>query len=94
MHNFGRKHRFMKIFLSLILTVSSISLLAQQEIRGTISDRKGQAVAFANVYLEGSYDGCTSDTLGRFSMTTSLKGRQVVVASFILQRKMSKREVV
>jgi outer membrane cobalamin receptor len=46
-------------------------------------DRKGRPVSFANVYLEGSYDGCTSDTTGAFKLTTTLTGRQVLVASFI-----------
>jgi hypothetical protein len=61
----------------------TLGSFAQQHIRGSISDRKGNPVAFANVYLEGSYDGCTTDTLGRFSLNTTLTGLQVVSASFI-----------
>jgi len=60
-----------------------VSVEAQQHITGSITDRKGQPVLFANVYLEGSYDGCTTDTTGTFKLITPLSGRQVVVASFI-----------
>lgn len=73
----------MKHVSTIVLILVTASAIAQQQITGSITDRKGKPVAFANVYLEGSYDGCTSDTLGRFTLSTSLTGLQVVSASFI-----------
>lgn len=61
----------------------ALDTAAQQEISGTILDRKGNPVEYANIYLEGSYDGTTSDSAGHFSLQTSLGGRQLLVASFI-----------
>ncbi|MEA3461767.1 MAG: carboxypeptidase-like regulatory domain-containing protein, partial [Bacteroidota bacterium] len=73
----------MKRLSCIFLILISISAGAQQSITGKIADRKGNPVAFANVYLDGSYDGCTTDTTGTFILSTTLTGIQVVVASFI-----------
>ena len=73
----------MKQFSIIFMLLLSVSVEAQQHITGSITDRKGEPVLFANVYLEGSYDGCTTDTTGTFKLITTLSGRQVVVASFI-----------
>lgn len=62
---------------------------AQVQISGQVSDRKGNPVTYANIYLEGSYDGCTSDSSGYFSFQTTRKGNQVLVASFIGYEKFS-----
>jgi len=73
----------MKTIATIILAWIGMTCMAQQQIAGRIIDRKGKPVSFANVYLEGSYDGCTSDTTGNFDLTTTLTGKQVVIASFI-----------
>jgi len=73
----------MKLLYSIFIIMATVSAGAQQSITGKIADRKGNPVAFANVYLEGSYDGCSTDTTGYFALTTTLKGRQMVTASFI-----------
>ena len=73
----------MKVLIIIIFGWTASGCFAQQSITGSITDRKGNPIAFANVYLEGSYDGCTTDTTGRFELTSKLKGKQVVVASFI-----------
>jgi hypothetical protein len=63
--------------------VLSVQVLAQGIISGTISDKKGDGVAYANIYFEGSYDGTTSDSAGRFILETSLQGEQLLVVSSI-----------
>ena len=73
----------MRYLSSIFLILISLGAGAQQSISGTIADRKGNPVAFANVYLDGSYDGTTTDTTGAFTLSTTLTGLQVVVASFI-----------
>lgn len=47
---------------------------------------------FANIYLDGTYEGTMTDTTGRFKLSTSLAGRQILVASYIGFEKQS-REV-
>ena len=73
----------MKQFSLIFLLLLTVSAGAQQQITGSITDRKGNPVSFANVYLEGSYDGTTTDTTGAFKLSTTLTGRQVLIASFI-----------
>jgi hypothetical protein len=73
----------MKTIITIILSYFAFNCFAQQDITGTVTDRKGNPIAFANVYLEGSYDGCTTDTTGAFILPTTLQGKQIVVASFI-----------
>ncbi len=73
----------MKIIATLACLWIGITCMAQQQLTGSVMDRKGRPVLYANVYLEGSYDGTTTDTTGSFTLSTSLSGRQVLLASFI-----------
>jgi vitamin B12 transporter len=70
------------IFLTAFILLA-LDATAQQEISGTIRDRKGQPIGYANIYIEGSYDGTTSDSTGHFSLQSDLSGSQLLVASFI-----------
>jgi hypothetical protein len=73
----------MKSLCSIFLILVSLSAGAQQQITGSVSDRKGNPVEFANIYIDGSYDGTITDTSGTFKLATTLTGRQVLVASMI-----------
>jgi len=73
----------MRDICTILLILAALSAVAQEHITGKVTDRKGRPVTYANVYLDGSYDGCTTDTSGKFNLTTTLKGRQLVIASFI-----------
>ncbi len=69
---------FMNIFLILIAQTGT-----SQIIQGTITDRKGEALPGANIFIEGSYDGASSDEKGTFNFSTDLKGKQVLVVRFV-----------
>ncbi|MDP4224095.1 MAG: TonB-dependent receptor [Bacteroidota bacterium] len=56
---------------------------AQSIIKGTIKDKNGIPITYANVYIKNSTDGSVTDTLGRFSIRTNLKGSQVINVSYI-----------
>ncbi len=58
-------------------------LIAQTTISGTITDKKGNPILGANVYLDGTYDGSSSNEKGIFSFKTSEKGSQTLIVSFI-----------
>jgi outer membrane cobalamin receptor len=73
----------MRLLSSIFLILVSLGAWAQQRITGTVSDRRGNPVLYANIYLDGSYDGTTTDTSGAFTLNTALTGSQVLVASFI-----------
>jgi hypothetical protein len=73
----------MKQLSSIILILLSLNAGAQKTIIGSVLDRKGNPVPYANLYIEGSYEGCTTDTTGRFLLSSSLTGKQILAASFI-----------
>lgn len=73
----------MKRILFLLFTIIQFSLLAQTTISGKIVDAKNNAIFGANIYLDGTYDGTSSDEKGEFSFKTSEKGTQTLVVSFI-----------
>lgn len=70
------------VFISLLFLLS-FPLFSQNTLSGRITDPRGNGIPFANIYLEGSYDGATSDTAGYFSLTTVMKGVQQLTVSCI-----------
>ena len=71
----------MKPFLLIAIFFSTIISFFQTTISGKIVDEKNKPVPNANVYVEGTYDGVTTGTLGEFSFSTSAKGEQTLVIS-------------
>lgn len=61
----------------------STTLICQTTISGVVVNKKGIPVADANIYLEGTYDGSSSDEQGKFSFETSEKGIQTLIVSYI-----------
>ncbi len=61
--------------------LSSVAALGQFKISGRVVDEKKKPIKGANVYLDNTLDGGTSDSLGQFSFVTTEKGNQSIVAS-------------
>ncbi|WGF91781.1 TonB-dependent receptor [Aequorivita marisscotiae] len=55
----------------------------QSLISGTVLDSKGTPIFGANVYLEGAYDGNTTDEHGKFIFETFETGVQTLAVSYI-----------
>lgn len=70
-----------KIFLATLLC--SIQLIAQTTISGKVTDARSNPILGANIYLDGTYDGTSTDENGEFSFKTSEKDTQTLVISFI-----------
>jgi hypothetical protein len=73
---------FKNISVSLCLLLS-LHTIAQQTVTGRIDDERGAPVAWSNVYLEGLYDGTTSDSAGYFQLDTRAEGKQVLTVSSV-----------
>lgn len=71
-----------KLLLILSLIIAS-QISAQITINGKITNVKGSSIAGANIYLEGTYDGSTTDKNGLFSFKTEEVGTQTLVVSFL-----------
>jgi hypothetical protein len=73
----------MKRILFFIIAICQISLMAQTTVSGKVIDKKGEPIIGANVYLDGTYDGTSTNEKGEFSFLTSEKGIQTLKVSFI-----------
>ncbi|HPF11215.1 MAG TPA: TonB-dependent receptor [Flavobacteriaceae bacterium] len=70
-------------FAFFLLSVIPLSAYAQTTISGSVSQKDGTAVVGANIYLEGTYDGASSDEKGHFSFDTEESGIQTLVVSYV-----------
>lgn len=74
----------MKIIINLItLLLCTGVAFAQQTITGKVTDAKNNPIEGANIYLEGTYDGASSDANGNFSFETTEEGLQTLIISML-----------
>lgn len=71
----------MKNIFTLLFLILSAATFAQQTISGKVTDEKGRPVTGANVFIEGTYDGDSSDEQGNFSFQTTVIGKQNLVVT-------------
>jgi len=74
----------MKTIFTCIILFFTANSFAQTTISGRTVDQKGKPIAGVNIYIEGSYDGATTNENGEFLFVTTLTGDQVLVASFLI----------
>jgi CarboxypepD_reg-like domain len=72
---------FTSVLLFTVMLLCTYIANAQYKISGTVINNKNKPVKGANVYLENTIDGGTTDSTGVFRFTTSEKGNQTLVAS-------------
>ncbi|MDC6365121.1 MULTISPECIES: TonB-dependent receptor [Flavobacteriaceae] len=74
----------MKNLIFLILLLLSVKLtVAQTMVSGIVTDTKNNPIVGANVYLEGTYDGASTDDNGQFNFETIAEGTQTLVVSML-----------
>ncbi|AWA30149.1 TonB-dependent receptor [Flavobacterium magnum] len=64
----------MRTIITMFLLLLAGSGFAQTKISGKVTDPKGNPLHGANVFLDGTYDGATTDTEGNFNFTTTETG--------------------
>ena len=75
----------MKIIINLVtFLLYTGAVFSQQTITGKITDAKNNPIAGANIYLEGTYDGASSDENGNFSFETTEEGLQTLVVFHVV----------
>lgn len=77
----------MRKIIFLISLFCSFSLAAQTTISGKVTDTKGEPILGANIYLDGTYDGTSTNEKGEFLFTSSEKGIHTLIVSFISYEK-------
>ncbi len=73
----------MRKILFVLLQFLVFQLAAQVKIAGTVLDKNNEPITGANIFIQNSYDGTTSDSLGNFTFTTDLNGEQTLIISFV-----------
>lgn len=73
----------MKTLLAVLITFLVIQMQGQTTISGTVINAKKEPIIGANVYLDGTYDGGTTNEDGGFSFSTSETGTQTLIVSFL-----------
>jgi len=84
----------MKPIITILFFFLSLTLTGQTKISGTVTDVKGKPLVAANIYIDGTYDGTTSDEKGEFVLKTSATGSQVLVISILSFQEVRKEIVV
>ena len=69
--------------ISLLLIIHPALLPGQTKIEGNIYDGKGDPVIGANVFIEGTYAGSSSDTSGFFSFDFNGRGSHILIVKYI-----------
>lgn len=72
-----------KLIYTLLCVFSISATFAQTDIAGVVKDNSGVPVTGANVLIEGSASGATTDFDGNYSFSTSVTGAQTIVVSFL-----------
>ena len=68
-------------FIALLLI--SAPLLAQSVISGTVVNQSGETLIGANVFIQGTYDGSSTDVDGYYSFETEHSGEVILAVSYL-----------
>ncbi|UOQ77928.1 TonB-dependent receptor [Hymenobacter sp. 5516J-16] len=73
------------LFLAFLLLTPALLLLAQTPttLSGTVRDASGQPLPGANVFLKTTFDGATTDSVGRFRFETPAAGSYMLQTSLL-----------
>lgn len=83
-HHSNHSQKSLNSIFSFAFLLFSLAVFSQNTISGKVVDEKGKPVSGANVFIEGTYDGASSNETGNFSFTTTVKGSQTLVVSFLI----------
>ncbi|MDP5082087.1 MAG: TonB-dependent receptor [Winogradskyella sp.] len=73
----------MKHLITIVLFFFALLGSGQTTISGRVEDTKNQPIIGANVYLNGTYDGATTNNQGEFIFKTDEVGTQTLIISFM-----------
>ncbi|WP_426063521.1 DUF5686 and carboxypeptidase regulatory-like domain-containing protein [Flavobacterium sp. DSP2-3-1] len=70
-----KKHYLLLLFL--------VSFVSNAQIKGTVTDEKGNPLPFVTIFQEDTYNGTTSNERGNYEFTLKKKEKQTVVFQFL-----------
>lgn len=81
----------MKPIITFLFLSFFVNMFSQNIISGKVVDAKGKSIAGANVFIEGTYDGDSSNENGDFSFKTNANGEQILTVSIIAFENLKQR---
>ncbi len=81
----------MKKFILFLFIFFTLPLISQTTVSGIVLDAQKNPIAGANIFLDGTYDGATSDNDGKFTFETTTMGTQTIVVSFLSYETLKKQ---
>lgn len=72
-----------KMILPWLFVILALASMAQVKITGTVKDNRNRPLAGASITIVNTYDGATSDSLGRFLIKTTEKGSFLIEAKIL-----------
>ncbi|MFV0538016.1 MAG: carboxypeptidase-like regulatory domain-containing protein [Dysgonomonas sp.] len=74
----------LSVIIFVILSLFTTGVFAQtSHIKGVVLDDKKNPIAYANIYIDGTIDGTSSEEDGSFDLETNAKGIVTLKASFV-----------
>lgn len=71
---------FKKLLYAFTLLITTISLA---QIKGKVSDEKGNPLPFVNIFEENTYNGTTSNDQGQFELNLKTSGSHTIVFQYL-----------
>lgn len=69
-----------KMILPWLFVILALASMAQVKISGTVKDNRNRSLVGVSITIVNTYDGATSDSLGKFSIKTTEKGSFIIEA--------------
>ena len=82
------------LYILFLLLSATLAASAQIILTGRVTDQKGHALPGANVFLQGTYDGVNTDSLGKFQFSSAKKDTATLLVSYIGYEPFSKKIAV
>ncbi|MNS13429.1 TonB-dependent Receptor Plug Domain protein [compost metagenome] len=83
-YSISNRESSIKTIFTLSVLLLSMALFSQSKLTGKVVDEKGNPISGANIFIEGTYDGASSNESGDFNFTTTATGNQTLVVSFLI----------
>ena len=80
-----------RLFIYILFCTFSLNTFSQTVIKGNVSQEKGGTLAGANVYIQDSYDGGSTNENGIFRFKTSKTGQATLIVGFMGYEQVSRK---
>ena len=60
-----------------------ISFMSFSQIKGTISDEKGNSIPYAIVFEENTYNSTTTNELGKYELNVKTPGQHILLFQYL-----------